>query len=308
MDTDSIETAEVVSLVEEAPVAIKRGEFKAENLRHERIINNFALSFFWIAAGITVAALFAIIIYVVIRGIGVVSPAFIFTWPHGVNAEGGVFPTIISSIYVTALAMLITTPVAVLAAVYLAEYAKQGRAVKIIRFAADSLASVPSIVMGLFGFAFFIESWGLPLSMLSAALALSLLMLPIIMRTTEEAIRGVAKYIRWGSYGMGATKWQTVSRVVIPAAMPRIITGLVLAMGRAIGETAVVFYTMGQAINLPVTPLDSGRSMPIHLYLLAVEGINMPAAYGTAFLLMVIILVFNLLARYISKRYSHSER
>jgi phosphate transport system permease protein len=272
-----------------------------------QIINNVALGFFWVAAGITVTALFAIIAYVVVRGIGVVTPSFVFTWPHGVNAEGGIFPTIISSIYVTGLAMLIATPIAVLAAVYLAEYAKQGRIVRIIRFAADSLASVPSIVMGLFGFAFFIETMGLPLSMLSAALALSLLMLPIIMRTTEEAIRGVARYIRWGSYGMGATRWQTVSRVVIPAAMPRIITGLVLAMGRAIGETAVVFYTMGQAINLPTLPTDSGRAMPIHLYLLAVEGINMPAAYGTAFLLMVLILIFNLIARYISRRYKSRE-
>ncbi|MCL2818798.1 MAG: phosphate ABC transporter permease PstA [Actinomycetia bacterium] len=269
----------------------------------DQIINDVALSFFWIAAGLTVAALFAIIIYVVVRGIAVVSPTFVFTWPHGVNAEGGIFPTIIASIYVTALSMLIATPIAVLAAVYLAEYAKQGLAVRIIRFAADSLASVPSIVMGLFGFAFFIETLGLPLSMLSAALALSLLMLPIIMRTTEEAIRGVARYIRWGSYGMGATKWQTVSRVVIPAAMPRIITGLILAMGRAIGETAVVFFTMGQAVNLPVIPTDSGRAMPIHLYLLAVEGINIPAAFGTAFMLMGLIFTFNLLARLISKRY-----
>ncbi|MCL2491923.1 MAG: phosphate ABC transporter permease PstA [Coriobacteriia bacterium] len=273
------------------------------SLKRDQMVNNFALSLFWIAAGITVAALFTIIIYVVVRGIGVITPTFVFTWPHGVNAEGGIFPTIISSIYVTGLAMLIATPIAVLAAVYLAEYAKQGIAVKIIRFAADSLASVPSIVMGLFGFAFFIEAFGLPLSMLSAALALSLLMLPIIMRTTEEAIRGVARYIRWGSYGMGATKWQTVSRVVIPAAMPRIITGLILAMGRAIGETAVVFYTMGQAINLPAIPTDSGRAMPIHLYLLAVEGINMPAAYGTAFLLMALIFIFNLIARLIARRY-----
>jgi len=307
-NTEIVEVVEPITIADEAPVTIKRGQFKAENLKRERVISRIALSFFWIAAGITVAILFAIIAYVVIRGIGVVTPAFIFTWPRGVNAEGGVFPTIISTIYVTGLAMLISTPIAVLAAVYLAEYAKQGRAVKVIRFAADSLASVPSIVMGLFGFAFFIDSMGLPLSMLSAALALGLLMLPIIMRTTEEAIRGVAKYIRWGSYGMGATKWQTVSRVVIPAAMPRIITGLVLAMGRAIGETAVVFYTMGQAINLPVLPTDSGRSMAIHLYLLAVEGINMPAAYGTAFLLMIIILIFNLIARYIAKRYSHTER
>jgi len=187
--------------------------------------------------------------------------------------------------------------------VYLAEYARQGKIVTSIRFAADSLASVPSIVMGMFGFAFFIQTLGIPMSMLAASLALSLLMLPIVMRATEEAIRSVPRYIRWGSYGLGATKWQTVSRIVLPAAAPRIITGLVLAMGRAIGETAVVFFTMGQAINLPISPLDSGRSMPVHLYLLAVEGINLPAAYGTAFLLMILILSLNLSARWILKKY-----
>lgn len=270
---------------------------------NKNTVNNIALGVLWAAASVTVALLVAIIAYVVVRGIGVISFEFIFTWPHGVNAEGGIWPTIVSTIYVTGLAMLITTPVAVLAAVYLAEYASQGRIVRMIRFAADSLSSVPSIVMGLFGFAFFVETLNIPMSMLSAAMALTLLMLPIVMRTTEEAIRAVPRYIRWGSYGLGATKWQTVSRIVLPAAAPRIITGIVLAMGRAVGETAVVFYTMGQAINLPITPLDSGRSMPVHLYLLAVEGINLPAAYGTAFLLMIMILGFNLGARWILKRY-----
>lgn len=270
---------------------------------NKNLVNKIALGVLWAAALITVAMLGIIIMYVVVKGIGVISPQFIFTWPHGVNAEGGIWPTIISTLYVTGLAMLITTPIAVLAAVYLAEYAKQGRAVRIIRYAADSLSSVPSIVMGLFGFSFFVEALGIPMSMFSAAMALSLLMLPIVMRTTEEAIRAVPRYIRWGSYGLGATKWQTVSRVVLPWAMPRIITGIVLAMGRAVGETAVVFYTMGQAINMPITPLDSGRSMPVHLYLLAVEGINMPAAYGTAFLLMVLILMFNIGARLIVRKY-----
>ena len=272
-------------------------------MSRKNLANNSAIAVLWVAAACTVTILAAIIIYVVVRGIGVVSPAFIFTWPHGVNAEGGIWPTIVSTLYVTALAMAITTPVAVLAAVYLAEYAKQGRAVRIIRFAADSLASVPSIVMGMFGFAFFVQALGIPMSMFAAALALSLLMLPIIMRTTEESIRAVPRYIRWGSYGLGATKWQTVSRIVLPAAMPRIITGLVLAMGRVIGETAVVFFTMGQAINLPLTPLESGRSMPVHLYILSVEGINLPAAYGTAFLLMIIILTLNLSARWVLRRY-----
>lgn len=270
---------------------------------NKNVTNKIAMGVLWSAALITVAMLAVIILYVVVKGIGVISPEFIFTWPRGVNAEGGIWPTIVSTLYVTGLAMLITTPIAVLAAVYLAEYAKQGRTVRVIRYAADSLSSVPSIVMGLFGFSFFVEALGIPMSMFSAAMALSLLMLPIVMRTTEEAIRAVPRYIRWGSYGLGATKWQTVSRVVLPWAMPRIITGIVLAMGRAVGETAVVFYTMGQAVNMPLTPLDSGRSMPVHLYLLAVEGINMPAAYGTAFLLMVLILIFNVTARLIVRKY-----
>lgn len=256
----------------------------------------------WVAAGVTVAILAALILYVVVNGIRVISPAFIFTWPHGVNAEGGVWPTIVSTLYVTGLAMLICTPIAVLAAVYLAEYAVQGRTVRMIRYAADTLASVPSIVMGLFGFALFVEAMGIGLSMLSAAIALAFLMLPIVMRTTEEAIRSVPRYIRWGSYGLGATKWQTVSKVVLPSAAPRIVTGIVLAIGRAVGETAVVIYTMGQAINLPISPLDSGRPMTVHLYLLASDGINLDAAYGTALLLMILILCFNLGARAILRR------
>ncbi len=255
------------------------------------------------AAGIITAAVLAIIIgFVAVNGLPVMSLDFIFGWPEGVNAEGGIFPTIVSTLYVTALAMLICTPIAVLSAVYLAEYAKQGRLVTFIRYAADTLSSVPSIVMGLFGYAMFVEAMGLGLSMLSAALALALMMLPIVMRTTEEAIRAVPRYIRWGAYGLGATKWQVVSKIVLPSAFPRIATGIVLAIGRAIGETAVVLYTMGQAINLPLTPLDSGRPMTIHLYQLANEGINMQAAYGTALLLMVMILAFNLFARYISRR------
>ena len=264
--------------------------------------NAIMLGVFRLAAAITTLVLAAIIAYVVVNGLPHISLDFIFGWPEGVNAEGGIWPTIVSTVYVTALAMLICTPVAVLAAVYLAEYARRGRLVEVIRYAADTLASVPSIVMGLFGYALFVEARGLGLSMLSAALALALLMLPIVMRTTEEAIRAVPRYIRWGAYGLGATKWQVVSRIVLPSAFGRIATGIVLAIGRAIGETAVVLYTMGQAINLPVSPLDSGRPMTVHLYLLANDGINMNAAYGTALLLMVIILAFNLSARWLSRK------
>ncbi len=264
--------------------------------------NDLMIGVFRAAGVIATAVLVLIIGFVAVNGLPVMSLDFIFGWPEGVNAEGGIFPTIVSTLYVTALAMLICVPIAVLAAVYLAEYAKQGRLVTFIRYAADTLSSVPSIVMGLFGYALFVEAMGFGLSMLSAALALALMMLPIVMRTTEEAIRSVPRYIRWGAYGLGSTKWQVVSKIVLPSAFPRIATGIVLAIGRAIGETAVVLYTMGQAINLPLTPLDSGRPMTIHLYQLANEGINMQAAYGTALLLMVMILAFNLFARYLSRR------
>src|SRR5450759_4802715 len=246
---------------------------------NKNVTNRIALGVVWLASVSTVGALGTILLYVIVNGIGQMTPAFIFGWPHGVNMEGGIWPTIQSTIYVTVLAMLIATPIAILAAVYLAEYAVQGRLVNTIRFAADSLASVPA-----------------------AALALSFLLLPIIVRTTEESIRAVPKYIRWGSYGLGASKWQTVSRIVLPTALPRITTGVILAAGRAAGETAVVIYTMGTMINAPVSPLDPGRTMPVHLMLMAQEGINMPAAYGTALLLVLMVLGFNLTARYIGRR------
>lgn len=266
------------------------------------LTNTLALGVIWLAAIATVGALGTILLYIIVNGIGQLTPAFIFGWPHGVNMEGGIWPTIQSTLYVTALAMLITTPVAILAAIYLAEYAVQGRLVSTIRFAADSLASVPSIVMGLFGLAAFVEGIGMGFSVIAAALALSFLMLPIVMRTTEEAIRAVPKYIRWGSYGLGATKWQTVSRIVLPSATPRIVTGVILSAGRAAGETAVVIYTMGTMINAPVLPTQPGRVMPVHLMLLAQEGINLPAAFGTALLLVLMVLGFNLTARYIVRR------
>lgn len=268
----------------------------------KRVTNFMALALLWLAAGVTVAVLGALILYVLVNGVGALNLRFVFASPEGVTMSGGIYPTIVATLYVTALAMLIVTPIAVLAAVYLAEYARQGRLVAAIRFAADSLASVPSIVMGLFGLALFVEALGVGFSMLSGALALSFLMLPIVMRTTEEAIRAVPKYIRWGSYGLGATKWQTVRRVVLPAAVPRILTGIILAAGRAAGETAVVIFTMGTMINSPVTPLDPGRSMTVHLMLLSMEGINLKMAYGTALLLMVLVLAFNLTARYLVHR------
>ena len=277
--SDSVDTTvDTTSSRERIKRALSHGKKGRIN---KDLSNKIMLGVFRAAAYITTLVLIAIIAYVVINGLPHISLDFIFGWPQGVNAEGGIWPTIVSTIYVTALAMLICTPVAVLAAVYLAEYAKQGKIVDIIRYAADALASVPSIVMGLFGYALFVEAMGLGLSMVSAALALALLMLPIVMRTTEEAIRAVPRYIRWGAYGLGATKWQVVSKIVLPSAFGRIATGIVLAIGRAMdalmrGRTSfVIAHRLSTIVDADlILVMDHGNIIEqgTHKELLAAEG------------------------------------
>lgn len=259
-----------------------------------------------VLAGITTCGLLLLILaYTFVEGLPAIGWdfwKFIFTSPHGVRAEGGIFPTVVASLYVTLLAALMVTPVGVGAAIYLAEYATEGRLVRLIRFGGDSLASVPSIVFGLFGLAFFVYILGMGWSMLSGALTLSVMILPVVVRTAEEGIIAVPNAYRRGSYGLGATKWQTIRRIVLPAAMPRILTGIILGVSRAFGEAAAVMLTAGMAIGVPILPTDSGRAMPVHLYFLASEGTNMKGAYGTAVLLVLVILVFNIVARRMVKR------
>lgn len=298
--SDSVDTTvDTTSSRERIKRALSHGKKGRIN---KDLSNKIMLGVFRAAAYITTLVLVAIIAYVVVNGLPHISLDFIFGWPQGVNAEGGIWPTIVSTIYVTALAMLICTPIAVLAAVYLAEYAKQGKVVELIRYAADALASVPSIVMGLFGYALFVEAMGMGLSMglgRSGARALDASHRHAHHRRSHS--RRSALYplgrVRPGRYQVAGRLQDRASFGLWPHCH-----GIVLAIGRAIGETAVVLYTMGQAINLPISPLDSGRPMTVHLYLLANDGINMNAAYGTALLLMVIILAFNLFARFLSRK------
>lgn len=264
---------------------------------NSRIVDRIAIGILWLNGFMTIVILGVIIGYIVVKGLPAMSLAFIFTSPKGIEQSGGIFPTIVASLYVTLLSVIICSPVAVGAAVYLSEYVKEGRLTQVIRFGSDTLASVPSIVLGLFGLSLFVYILGMGWSIISGALTLTLMILPILMRTTEDALKAVPNAWRNGSMGLGATKWQTIRRVVLPAAMPRILTGVVLAVGRVFGETAVLMFTVGMAINLPIWPTEPGRTMPTHLYLLATEGISMKTAYGTALLLMAIILLFNLSAR-----------
>lgn len=262
-----------------------------------RSVDRIAIGVLWLNGFLTIVILGVIISYIIVKGLPAISLDFITTSPKGIEQAGGIFPTIVASVYVTVLSVLLCSPVAVGAAIYLSEYVKEGRLTQVIRFGADTLASVPSIVLGLFGLSLFVYILGLGWSIISGAMTLTLMILPILMRTTEDALKAVPNAWRNGSMGLGATKWQTTRRIVLPAAMPRILTGVVLAVGRVFGETAVLMFTVGMAINVPIWPTEPGRTMPTHLYLLATEGISMENAYGTALLLMVIILLFNLGAR-----------
>ncbi len=269
---------------------------------NKKAVDIMATVLIGLAALFSSVVLLIILVYIFVQGLPVISLEFITTSPHGVEASGGIFSTIVASFYVTALAMLVVTPIGVGAAIYLAHYATPGRLVRSIRFGADALASVPSIVFGLFGLTFFVYILGFGWSMLSGGLTLAVMILPLIMRTAEEAILAVPRSYVEGSFALGTTRWQTISNIVLPSASPRILTGVILGTGRAFGETAAVLFTAGLAINVPLLLTDPGRTMTNHLFLLSTEGISLSTAYGTAVLLTVIILVFNLLARRILAR------
>jgi phosphate transport system permease protein len=217
--------------------------------------------------------------------------------------EGGVFPMIVGTILVAGLAVLVAAPIGVATAVYLTEYTREGRLTTVIRFGADCLAGVPSIIFGLFGFVFFAITLGMGLSVLSGSLTLALMVLPTIIRTSEEAIRAVPYAYREVSFGLGSTRWQTVIYVVLRSALPGISTGIVLSLGRSISETAAVMLTAGSALRLPRSLFDSSRTLALHFYILAREGISMPNAYATASVLIIAILALNLLSYWLMRRF-----
>jgi len=259
----------------------------------ERIINLLV----WTSALFVALVLFAIVVYVGVKGIGVISWEFITQLPSRMGKEGGISSTIIGTLYLTAVAVIISTPLGIGAAVYLTEYQKRNsRFTRLVEASAEALAGIPSIIFGLFGFIFFVIYLGLGWSILSGGLTLALMILPTIIRTTQEALSAVPVEFRENSLALGATKWQTISRVVLPSAAPGIFSGIILSIGRSVGETAAILLTAGAALGMPVLPTDPARSMAVHLYYLTAEGISIERAYGTALLLIIIILVTNYLA------------
>ena len=261
-----------------------------------KIEQRFFRAVLWLFTGVTVFILFFIIFYVLKRGLPVVSLGFLTKNPVEMGKAGGIFSTIVGTVALTVLAILIATPLGVGSAIYLTEYTRENWVTRVIRFGSECLAGIPSIIFGLFGFILFVTKLGLGWSLLSGSLTLAFMILPTIIRTSEEAIRSVPYAYREVSFSLGSTKWQTVTRVVLPSALPGIATGVILGVGRSIGETAAVIFTAGSSLHIPTSLFSSSRTMSVHFYILAREGISMANAYGTAAVLIIAILVINVLA------------
>lgn len=263
----------------------------------------------WTAAMLTVLVLILILGYILVQGAGRLSLSFLLENPRRMGAEGGIFSPLVGTLYFTLLTILLAAPVGVGAAIFLTEYTRPGPFVKAVRFATDALAGIPSIVIGLFGFAFFVVllkpytgGW----SILSGALTAFCMILPTIVRTSEEAIQAVPDSYREGSLALGVSRWQTVVWVVLPSALPGILTGILLSVGRIVGETAPLLLTLGGSLLLPHTIFDPARTLSMHLYLVAMETGCFPVAFGTGAVLIFVILFLNifsyLLVRHLIRR------
>jgi phosphate transport system permease protein len=249
-----------------------------------------------ITAGIAVAVLLLIIGFIVYKGAGEITWEFLTGDVKDAGREGGIFPLIVNTLYLVGLGLLISVPLSLLAAIYMTEYAKQGLLIKIIRYFTTNLAGIPSIIFGLFGFMFFSKMLGWSLSLLSGAATITIVILPTLIRTYEEAILTVPAAYKEGSLALGTTKWRTIVRVVIPAASPGIVSGTVLGIGRIVGETAALFFTLGSTARIATSMMSSARSLALHLFLLATEVSAVGKAYATATVLIVIVLILNLIA------------
>lgn len=263
----------------------------------------FAVAILWPLTAITIFVLLFIIVYILAHGIGNVTWSFLTEPSRRMGREGGIFPMIVGTIFVTGLAVLIAAPVGVLTTIYLTEYTREGKLTSVIRFGADCLAAIPSIIFGLFGFVFFVVVLRMGFSIISGAMTLALMVLPTIIRTSEEAIRAVPLVYREVSYGLGSTRWQMVTRVVLKSAMPGICTGIVLSIGRCVSETAAVMLTAGSSLRIPLSPFDSSRTLSLHFYILSREGISMQNAYATASVLIIAILAINVIAYLLMRRF-----
>jgi phosphate transport system permease protein len=273
----------------------------------KRIIQKVAFSLFGAVSFVVVAVLFIILGFIAVKGIGVINWEFLTAMPDQGMTKGGIFPAIVGTACLMVGSMIFAFPIGVLSGIYINEFLKESFFKRFIRMMTDNLAGIPSIVFGLFGMALFVNYLKFGDSIIAGSLTLGLLVLPVVIRTTEEALKSVEDSLRVGSLALGATKLQTIRKVVLPVAFPNIITGLILSVGRVSGETAPILFTVAAYFlpRLPHSIFDQVMALPYHLYVLTTSGTNMeesrPMAYGTALVLILIVLLINVMASMLRK-------
>ena len=281
---------------------IYRHTFKQKFMAYNSSPGSFiVLLLVLLSAIITMTVLGFLVAYILIKGIPYLTTnLFSFTYT---SDNVSMMPSIINTMLITLLSIIIAVPIGIFSAIYMVEYAKKGnKIVAAVRLTAETLTGIPSIVYGLFGMLFFVTTLKLGYSLLAGALTLSIMVLPVIMRTTEEALLAVPDSYREGSFGLGAGRLRTVFRVVLPSAIPGILSGVVLSVGRIVGETAALIYTAGTVADLPNSLLSSGRTLSVHMYSLSSEGLHTNEAYATAVILLVIVMLLNFASSYIAKK------
>lgn len=274
--------------------------------------DDIATAVFWALGIITVGILAFIILEILGRGLlTAINPRFLFSKPKAMGSGGGIFPMIFSTLYLVALSLVISLPIAVGAAIYMAEFAKKGRLSNAIRFSLDSLATLPSIVFGLFGLALFVTYFSWSYCLMAGAFTLAILNLPILLRSTEEAIKLVPDTYREASMSLGASRWTTIRQVVIPSALPGIITATILPIGRIVGESAAIIYTVGVFVrNIPVSPFDTAAPLAGYVWATQAEGKVLDytkIVNGGAALLLIMVFIIYFLARWAGNRYQQKK-
>lgn len=268
----------------------------------KRTSQKFAFGFFTLLSYLVVAILFVILGFIIIKGGSVISWDFLTKAPEEGMTKGGIFPAIVGTFYLIVGSSIISFPIGIMSGIYMNEYATNGKVVRFIRIMTNNLSGVPSVVFGLFGMSLFVNALGWGDSIIAGSFTLALMSLPLIIRTTEEALKSIDDSFRHGSLALGATKLQTIRRVVLPMAFPNIITGLILSVGRVSGETAPILFTVAAYFlpQLPGSIFDQCMALPYHLYVISTSGTDIEVsrgmAYGTALVLIAIVLVVNLLA------------
>ena len=261
----------------------------------------------WFSAAVTMAALLFIILYILIKGIPHLTPE-LFAWTY-TSDNVSLMPALINTLSMTALSLLFAVPAGIGAAVYLSEYARRGnRLVSVVRITAETLSGIPSIVYGLFGSLFFVRALGLGKSLVSGALTLSIMILPLIMRTTEEALLSVPDSYREGSFGLGAGRLRTVFRIVLPSAVPGILAGVILGIGRIVGESAALIFTAGTVAEVATSLGDSARTLSVHMYALSCEGLHIDQTYATAVVLLALVTAINALSSLAARKLSKGRQ